>query len=173
MNMNREKTILVSLTICMVLLFRWLPHPPNFTPIIGLSIMSATLFKSKKSHFLFPLLLMFVTDVFIGFHTLMPFVYGAILVTTTSGYILKKHTHITTAIGCSLLSSIIFFLISNVGVWMTGTLYAKSMTGLIQCFTAAIPFFHNTVLSTVLFVGVIVSIYKLLKQTNQTLSSTT
>ena len=150
--MKNEKVILITFVIIITALCRFLPHPPNFTPVIALGILSVTLFKSRLSQFGLPLLIMFFTDLFLGFHSLIPFVYTGIALAGLTGYILKKQSSIINGIGCSLLSSIIFFVVSNFGVWITSSFYAKSLTGLISCYIAAIPFFHNTVLSTSLIV---------------------
>tara|TARA_A100001015_G_scaffold317953_1_gene436333 strand:+ start:1191 stop:1721 length:531 start_codon:yes stop_codon:yes gene_type:complete len=155
--MFKEKVIILTTILVGASLLRFIPHPPNFTPIIAIGIISVTLFEKKHLQFGFPLIIMIVTDFFIGFHSLIPFVYGSIILASLTGFILKQKSSIINGIGASLLSSIIFFIISNLGVWILSSTYPKNVLGLYQCYIAAIPFFHNTVASTsIIVVGILI-----------------
>ena len=129
--------------------FRFVPHPPNFTPVIAIAVMAVAHFQSRWLQFGFPLLIMGLSDAIIGYHSLVPVVYGAIFVASLAGYIYRNNLSFSKFLGAGLLSSILFFLISNFGVWAMSTSYPNTISGLVLCYTAAIPFFHNTVLSTV------------------------
>ena len=52
-----------------------------------------------------------------------------------------------------LLSSLSFFIITNFGVWLMH--YPKSLTGLLECYTLAIPFFRNSLIGDFFFAGVL------------------
>ena len=78
--------------------------------------------------------------------------YASILIAGLAGNIVKKKASPLNYFGTSLLGSILFFIFSNAGVWAMATTYPKTVAGLLQCYALAIPFFHNTVISTVLFV---------------------
>ena len=162
--MKKEQIIYISLLLIGTSLLRFIPHPPNMTPIIAIGILSVTCFQSRLFQFGFPLFIMIITDAIIGFHTLIPVVYLSIIVASLSGFILKHKYSIINGLGCSLLSSILFFTISNFGVWAIGNLYPKTLTGLIHCYIAAIPFFHNTVISTSVIIIAILSTTKLLER---------
>ena len=135
--MNRN-IVIISL-IFLAVITRLLPHPPNFTPITGIALFAVSRFSDKKLAFSLPLLCMIVTDFFIGFHSIVPFVYLSIIGISCVGYFSKKISSVTI-----LKSSLLFFIISNFGVWLVG--YPNSITGLLSCYTMALPFFVNTIL---------------------------
>ena len=156
----KNKTIGLLLIITLASLSRFLPHPPNMTPIIGISILSVASFNHRLLQFGVPLCIMLLTDMVIGFHSLMPIVYIAMMVAGVGGVLLKKEQSFPNMIGASILGAIIFFIITNLGVWMISDLYPKTLTGLSTCFAMAIPFFHNTLIGTV---GVMMGLYGLEK----------
>ncbi len=157
-DMLNKNIIYFGLIIVVVSLLRFVPHPPNMTPVIAVSILAVTWFKRPVFQFGFPLLIMLLTDMVIGFHWLMPVVYLAIMCAGLTGFILKKRSSFSTILGSGLLSSIIFFVITNFGVWVVSSLYPKTVLGLMSCYIAAIPFFHNTVIATV---GVLFGVFGL------------
>ena len=55
----------------------------------------------------------------------------------------------------ALLSSTIFFIVTNFAVWMSGTMYPPTLDGLILCYTMAIPFFGNTLAGTLFYVSLL------------------
>ena len=125
---------------------RFIPHPPNFTALIALGFYIPVFFGLR----FVPIVAMCfaITDIFIGFHSTTLFTWGSILII---GYISRFFvssiiSRILGAISCAL----IFFIITNFGVWFTGG-YEKSINGLIMCYVLAIPFFTYTFLSTLLY----------------------
>lgn len=129
-----------------VLLFRLVPHTPNFTPVIALSLYLPFIFGIWSIPFC--ILGFAITDYFIGFHSLMFWTWGALAFT---GYTSKFCNKIYSRIVLSFIGAITFFVISNFGVWISGTLYEISVKGLLNCYIMAIPFFTNTLLSTIFF----------------------
>ena len=129
-----------------ILLFRIIPHPPNFTPVIVLSLYLPFIFGIWSIPFC--ILGFAITDYFIGFHSLMFWTWGALAFT---GYTSKFCNKIYSRIVLSFIGAITFFVISNFGVWISGTLYEISVQGLLNCYIMAIPFFTNTLLSTIFF----------------------
>ena len=140
--MNRN-IVIISL-IFLAVITRLLPHPPNFTPITGIALFAVNTFSDKKLAFLLPLLCMIVTDFFIGFHSIVPFVYLSIIGISCVGYFSNKISSVTI-----LKSSFLFFIISNFGVWLVG--YPNSIAGFLACYTMALPFFVNTILGDFFF----------------------
>ncbi len=157
-DMLNKNIIYFGLIIVVVSLLRFVPHPPNMTPVIAVSILAVTWFKRPVFQFGFPLLIMLLTDMVIGFHLLMPVVYLAIMCAGLTGFILKKQSSFSTILGSGLVSSIIFFVMTNFGVWVLSSMYPKTVLGLMSCYVAAIPFFHNTVIATV---GILVGVFGL------------
>ena len=129
-----------------VLLFRLVPHTPNFTPVIALSLYLPFIFGIWSIPFC--ILGFAITDYFIGFHSLMFWTWGALAFT---GYTSKFCNKIYSRIVLSFIGALTFFVISNFGVWISGTLYEISVQGLLNCYIMAIPFFTNTLLSTIFF----------------------
>ncbi len=143
---------LVIITIAAVL--RLLPHPPNIAPIAAMALFGGA-YLDKKYAIIIPLLALFFSDLFLGFYGMekMVFVYGSFLLIGCIGIWLKKHKKTTNIIIATLLSSLLFYLITNFGVWLIGTMYPKTFSGLIDCFVAAIPFFRNTLIGDFLYTG--------------------
>ncbi len=145
-----EENIGLLLIIFVSILLRLLPHLPNFAPIGGLALFAGANVKGKKGLFiLFSTL--FVSDLFLGFYKELPFVYGSFLLAFIIGTFLKKHQKAPYLIGASLVSSTLFFIITNFAVWAMSGWYAKTMMGLLNCFVLALPFFRNTLLGDMFY----------------------
>lgn len=129
---------------------RLLPHAPNVAPIAALALFSGMKIANWKGFFI-PLIVMIISDYFLGFHATIPFVYGSFLLIGGIGYILRKNAS-TLNIGLgSLVGSTLFFLITNFGVWITSSMYEKNIQGLIHSYTMGLPFFRNTVLGDIFY----------------------
>jgi hypothetical protein len=152
------------LFIIICIIARILPHPANFTPIAAVALFGGV-YLTKKQAFIIPVLAMLVSDFFIGFDSL-PMrisVYGSILLGVLLGLWIKKNKNIGRVISASLLSSVIFFIITNFSVWAFGTMYPKNLTGLFSSYFYAIPFFRNTLLGDLFYSGVFFGGYELIK----------
>lgn len=125
---------------------RFIPHPPNFTFLIALSFYVPAVFGVRYT---FPVVLSFlITDIFIGFHSLVFFTWGSII---TIGLISKYfYRFLHLRILGALFSSLLFYLITNYGAWLFGS-YEFSITGLMMSYYMAVPFFKNTIISTLFF----------------------
>ena len=134
-----------------IFLSRLLPHPPNFTPIISIAILCPIFFKKDFVSLSVVILGMFVTDIFLGFYSLMSATYISLIIIFYFNKLFIKNINFKNLILSCFLSSLIFFIITNFSVWLLGNLYTKNVDGLINCFFMAIPFFHNTLISTLLF----------------------
>jgi hypothetical protein len=134
---------------------RFIPHPPNFTSLIALSFYVPALFGIR---YIPSLILSFiVTDLIIGFHGVTFFTWGSVIVIgLMSKYFLKN---MTTRIIGALSGALIFFIISNFGVWSLGS-YGYNVNGFIICYTAAIPFFAYSLISTLMFASIIEGVIK-------------
>ncbi len=139
------------LIISIGVLMRLVPHSPNFTPIAATALFGGT-YLSKKYAFIIPVAAMLVSDYFIGFHHTMVYVYGSFILTGVIGIWLREHKSVRNVIGASLLSSVLFFLITNFGVWVNGA-YARDISGLWQSYMMGIPFFRNTVAGDLFYTG--------------------
>jgi hypothetical protein len=144
-----KKQIVIIAFMLLAVLFRLLPHLPNFTPITAIALFGGLYFSNKSMAYLVPLFIMVLSDLFLGFHTISIVVYAAFLLVSFIGNRTKKPSVFTI-----LLSSISFFIITNFGVWLIG--YPKTWTGLVECYTLAIPFFRNSLLGDFFYSGVMI-----------------
>ena len=129
-----------------ILVFRYLPHPPNFTPVLALTLYSSKYFGLRSSPFV--IMAFALSDFFIGFHHLLIFTWGSLAFISIIGTFGKSFL---TRLFLLILSSLIFFVCSNFGVWLFSDFYTKDINGLLQCYVLAIPFFTNTIISTFIF----------------------
>ena len=143
MSFNKKERVLISFIIVAVLV-RLFPHPPNVAPITAVALFAGTHFSRKHWAILMPILAMLVTDVFLGFSMITPIVYLAFVGVTALGFVLKKMN-----IGTVLLSSLLFFVVTNLGVWFL--YYPLTPEGLMICFTLALPFFGYAVVGDLFF----------------------
>jgi len=149
---NLSKLEYFNIGIVITLIFsRLIPHPPNFTPIISVAILSGFLFKNIYISFVVLLFSLLISDLFIGFYTNMIFVYISILVIALTYFKNINKINYKKLFLISLTGSLIFFIISNFGVWLLGSMYQKNIHGLVKCYFLAIPFFKNTLLSTIFY----------------------
>ena len=145
-------------TLVLLASSRLLPHPPNFTNLIALSFYVPLLFGRKYLPLVF--FSFVITDLFIGFHKTIFFTWTTvILIGYTSMYFRGMLKDRVKGIISSL---IIFYIISNFGVWLTG-MYTYDISGIINCYIAAIPFFGNTILSTIIYSAIIEMLLKYLR----------
>ena len=131
-------------------LTRLIPHPPNFTSLIALSLYVPVIFGLK---FIFIVVASyFVTDLLIGFHSTLFFTWGSVvLIGLLSSYF---YNNIYYRISGALIGAVIFFILTNFGVWINGS-YGYSFAGLITCYVAAIPFFTYTIISTIFYSAIL------------------
>ena len=135
---------------------RLIPHPPNFTSLLALSFYVPALLGIRYLPALVGSFL--ITDIFIGFHSLTLFTWGSvILIGFSSKFFLSS---IYTRVLGALVGALIFFIMTNFGVWSIGS-YGYTLSGLIMCYTLAIPFFTYSLISTFVFSGIIEGIIKL------------
>ena len=149
--LNTRFLALLGITFSAALM-RLVPHPPNVTPIAAIALFGGVYFATKRTAFLVPLAAMYLSDLALGFfvydfgwfHWFMPFVYASFVVTVCLGLLIRHRLTPLTVGGAALIGSVLFFIVTNFGVWLVGNFYPKTVTGLVSCYVAAIPFFRNT-----------------------------
>ena len=148
---KKYKHYILPIGLILVLsLSRVIPHPSNFTPILAVGIFSGFYFKNFILSFFVVLSSMFLGDLYLGFHNTMFFTYISLIVATFLGALIKSFKFKQILLS-GLAGSVSFFLITNFGVWAVTGMYLKNFSGLLQSYTMAIPFFHNTLISTFLY----------------------
>ena len=137
---------------------RLLPHPPNFAPVAAMALFGGAHFADRRLAFVLPLAVMFLSDLLLGWHSLIPVVYGTFVLITIVGLQLRKRRTVGSVAVAAVSSSVLFFVVTNFAVWAQGSLYPRTLAGLMAAYVAAIPFFRNTLAgdlsyTTVLFGG--------------------
>lgn len=140
---------------------RLLPHPSNFTPITAIALFGGV-YLDRRFAFIVPIIAMLVSDYFIGFYGGMYWVYGSFVLIALIGLWLRHHKSLLTIFGATVTSSLLFFVVTNFGVWLTpASMYSRNWDGLIECYVAAIPFFRNAFGGDLIFVAVMFGVYEL------------
>jgi hypothetical protein len=152
--------IFISSAILLAAISRLFPHIPNFTPIASMALFGGVYFSDKRLAFIVPLLAMFISDVALeittgwGFHNTLIYVYGAFMITSAIGLYVRKNTNVQTVIAASLISSFLFFIVTNFGVWAANG-FIGGATGLGATYVLGIPFMTNTLVGDLFFNGIL------------------
>lgn len=145
MNVNHSRIIALVSAIAAAAVLRLVPHPPNFTPIGAMALFSGAYIGRRPLAFLVPLAALFFSDLVLGFYHGVATVYSATALIVLIGYFALNRVS-TLRVGlAALASSVLFFTITNLGMWLFSGFYPTTIAGLETCFVAAIPFFQNTV----------------------------
>ena len=151
--MNREisqkenllyRTLLAIAMILIAAALRVAPHPWNFTPIGAMALFSGAVLRDRRLAFLFPLLILFVGDIFVGFHKLIFVVYASFLVNVAIGLWLRDRRTTARISLATLLGAIQFFLVTNFAVWQFLGSFPRTAAGLLACYLDGVPLFWNT-----------------------------
>jgi hypothetical protein len=142
---SRHATAIAVTLIVLAALSRLLPHPPNFTPIEAIGLFGGAMMLDKRLAFVVTLGAYFLSDAIIGFHALSLLVAACLVFNLWLGSRLQNKLTGPRLLGSGLLAASVFFVVTNLGVWLTSGMYAINMAGLISCFTMAIPFFAGTI----------------------------
>lgn len=178
---NKQLVFIAGGLILLAAVSRLIPHPPNFAPIASLAIFGGTVINNKKYALILPLGALLLSDILFelftstkGFYDIsQTFVYGAFILITFLATKIKTVSTKNILFAC-LWSGAIFFILSNFGVWLTGVFYPKTLAGLMQCYTAAIPFYKNeffgnmllnTFMSNIFYTAVLFGAYAIIKKT--------
>jgi hypothetical protein len=131
-------------------LARLLPHAPNFTPVGAVALFGGTRLKNKFAAVLVPLAIMVITDFYLGFHKLLFFTWGSMVLAALIGFWVRKKYGFWRVAGGTLAGSILFFVITNFGVYLEGW-YGYGFSGLAQTYIMAIPFFKNSLAGDIFY----------------------
>jgi hypothetical protein len=153
--MQNKKLTFVAAMIGVAAITRLIPHPWNFTPIGAMALFAGAQLENKWLAFLTPLVALFLGDLVLGFHRLMPFVYACFVVTVCLGFWVQRSTSTPRVVAASLLSSTIFFLVTNFSVWALLGTYPRNALGLMECYIAGLPTFRNGAVGDLVYNGIL------------------
>jgi hypothetical protein len=149
----------IAVSLVMLAVFaRLAPHPANFAPLAAIALFGGVILP-KKWALSVPFIAMATSDLVIGLHPLIAYTWGSFALITLIGSKFGHTLSINRVVISSIASSILFFVITNFGVWMERLMYAPTIHGLVQCYTNALPFFRNTLLGDLLYCGMLFGAY--------------
>lgn len=167
-----NKLKIASVFIVFGAIMRLLPHPHNITPVAAMALAGGIYIGRKYLSYIVPIVCLFVSDLILNntvnriffeadtglilFEKNMIFTYTAFALTVVLGAAIKHFKGLKLIFGGAVLSSLLFFLISNFGAWSIGVLYPKTLAGLGTCYIAGIPFFWNTLIGNLIFIAIFV-----------------
>lgn len=144
--------------VAVVAISRWIPHPANFTALTGVALFSGSYWARKQWRFATPLAAMFVSDMVLGFYPGISITYLAVAACVLLSPVLSAS--LWKVLSRSVWASLVFFVVSNLGVWLSGGLYPMTFEGLQTCFVMAIPFYSATLTSSVFYSLALYSLYR-------------
>ncbi|MCS6866907.1 MAG: DUF6580 family putative transport protein [Gemmataceae bacterium] len=144
------RIVCLAVLMLVAVVARLIPHPPNFTPIGALAMFGGASCADRRLGFFLPLVPLVISDCFLGLHILMPVVYGSFAINVLLGRWLRSHRTVLSIAAVTFLGSLQFFLVTNFACWLLW--YPHTLEGLVACYVAALPFFHNTLLGDAVFV---------------------
>lgn len=160
--------LLVALTTACKYFFGPVLSMSGFSPVLAIALFSGMVIRKKEWLFIFPLLSLFVSDVIIhllyqqglfnyaGVYSGQWKNYLLLMSCTLLGWTLRGANHRAMLIG-SIASPTVFFLLSNLMVWMQSSeaFYTKTLSGLLNCYAAGLPFYKNSLIATVIFLPLV------------------
>jgi hypothetical protein len=159
----KDKLTPTVIALCLIAIgvaLRIMPHPANFAPIAALAIFGGAVLP-RKSAIWVPLGAMVLSDAVIGFYSLMPLIWACyLLIALASSHWLRQRS-LRRGVALTLSASVFFFAVTNFGVWLTSGMYTHNWSGIVSCYTMALPFFRNTLLSDLVYTGALFGIYTL------------
>jgi len=164
--MNKKYLLLLFCPL-LIIATRLIPHLPNVVPVTAIAL-TAGVYLGKKWALVLPLLGLIISDLVIGFYNwqLMMAVYGSFVLIGLISWWLRKNKTTINVITASLLSSTLFFIITNLAVWTFSSWYPKTLTGLLYCFELALPFFRYTLAGDLLYVTLLFASFEFLHNPN-------
>ena len=135
--------------------------PLNFSPVAAIALFGGAMFANRIAAFAAPLGIMLLSDMFLGFHDTMWAVYLSIFLIVGIGQVIRSRPGVLYGMLGAVAGSVLFFLITNAAVWMTGTIYAPGIGGLMESYVAGLPFYRNSLMGDLFFTGVLFGAYEL------------
>ena len=149
---NKARLAALLVAIFAAAAMRLLPHPPNFSPIAAMALFSGAQLPKRLLAFVAPFAALLLSDLALGgFYPGMNFVYVSFGLTVVIGWAVASRKTPLMIGGAAVASSVLFFVLTNFGMWLFSGLYPLTQPGLVECYVAAIPFFQNTLVGDLSF----------------------
>jgi hypothetical protein len=164
MSTNLTRVGAIAAAIIGAAALRLVPHPPNFAPIGAMALFSGAYFRRTWQAFAVPLAALFLSDAVIGFYPHMEFVYGSFALIVALGFVSLRRISPLRVGAAAIAGSVLFYLITNFGVWLYFGTYAHTAGGLAECYIAAIPFFQNTIAGDLFYSAIVFGGFALIER---------
>jgi hypothetical protein len=136
--------------VALAAVWRLVPHPDNMAPVAAMALFAGARLSHPLARYALPVAAMVISDLLIGFHSTMGFVYVGMLFAVLVGSFLRDRG-VAAYAGASVGNSLVFFLITNFGVWMMSGMYAPNAGGLVASYAAGLPFLWKTLAGDLFF----------------------
>jgi len=153
--------VLVGGLVILGVVARLVPHPANVTPLTAIALFGGT-YLSRRWAILLPLASVVISDLFLGLHGLMAWTWGSFVLAGLLGWWVRQQPRANRVATAALVSSTLFYLITNFGVWLVGDggmRYPHTLQGLVSCYGAALPFYRNAVFGDLTYTFALFQLY--------------
>ena len=161
---NTTRLIAIVIAIFAAAGLRLVPHPYNASPIDAMALFSGAYLHRRGLAFAAPFGALLLSDAVLGFYPGMEFVYASVAAIVLIGWAVAAHKSVVRIGLGTVAGSVLFFMVTNFGVWLGSGMYAHSMTGLADCYAAAVPFFQNTVVGDLAYTALLFGGFVLLQR---------
>lgn len=158
---------------------RLIPHPPNFSPIGSIALFGAAYYSKRYWSYIIPLLAMVASDMVINnvvyraffggftwFYEGALYTYASLLLIVLLGTFTLKKIRIPALVASAAGASVIFYLVSNFGVWAASGMYGMyphTFAGLVECYIAGLPFMQNVLAGDLIYTAILFGSFELLQ----------
>jgi hypothetical protein len=161
---NKARLLALLTAIFAAAAMRLVPHPPNFSPIAAMALFSGAYLPKRALAFVAPFAALLLSDAVLGFYAGMNFVYFSFALTVLIGWAVASRKTPLAIGAAAIASSVLFFVLTNFGMWLFSGFYPLTSAGLVACFVAAIPFFQNTLAGDLFFTALLFGGFALLER---------
>ena len=161
MTANHSRLLALLGAIVVAATLRLVPHPPNFTPIGAMALFSGAYLGKRALAFAAPLGALLLSDLVLGFYHGMATVYFSVALVVMIGMLALNRVSALRVGAAAVASSVLFFVITNLGMWLFSGFYPRTVAGLEACYVAAIPFFQNTVAGDLFYASLLFGGFKI------------
>lgn len=161
---NKTRLLALLAAIAGAAALRLVPHPWNVSPIDAMALFSGAFLPRRLLALIAPLAALLLSDVLIGFYQGMAYVYVSVAAIVLVGFLLSSRRSVLRVGAAAVASSVLFFVVSNFGVWAGSGMYPHSLAGLAECYAAAIPFFRNTLAGDLAYAALLFGGFTLLER---------
>jgi hypothetical protein len=155
---------MIAFAVAVRLLIHFVPGvlPYNFTPVEAIALFGGAYFGDRFLAFVVPLGAMFIADLIIGLHSMLPVVYACIAASVLLGFGLRGRVSALRVAGFGIAGSLLFFVVVSFAEWVVGdTEYCKA--GIVPCYVAALPFLKNWLAGTLVWSAVLFGGFELIR----------